>query len=223
MDDQCRLLKSKAIIWAEKVRCGKLRRNEAWQALTTTVFKTIEYPLPATTLTMQQCEDIISPILQIGLPTSGICRNISRQVAFSSTKYKGLGLKHPFMTQGIHKLILLLDSTTNLTSSLIRASMDLCAYECGLGANFLRRNFSSYQQCITAGWVSSLWEFTSHYKLVVQRTPDNDVQKGRRIMENLGNISNNQLRLFNYFRLYLNLEFVCELFTNDHKRVRFSV
>ena len=156
MIDQCKLLTDRASAWTEQVRCGALQRLEAWQALTTTIFKTIEYPLPSTTLSLKQCDEIVRPILKIGLPRSGICRNISRQVAFSSIKYKGLGLHHPYMTQGIQKLLVLLDEPKGLTHDLVQFSLDLCAYESGLGPNFMLLDLQQYQQCITSGWVGSL-------------------------------------------------------------------
>jgi hypothetical protein len=54
-------------------------------------------------MTKKQMDYILAPILEVGLPKSGICRNISRAVTFASPKYLGLGIKHPFITQGIKK------------------------------------------------------------------------------------------------------------------------
>ena len=223
MKDQFQVLKGKASAWAESVRCGHLRRHEAWQALITTVFKTIEFPLPSTTLSFQQCDDIVSPILTIGLPAAGICRHISRNVAFSSITYKGLGLKHPFFTQGIHKLILLLDANLSLTNTLLQDSMEFCAYECGLGHNFLLSNFFDYKRCITHGWIASLWEFLTYYQVTIFHTSNTQLIHECRIMQHIASIPHDQQGLFNHCRLYLNLEFETELFTSDFKKIRQSV
>ena len=217
MKDQFKMLKDKASLWAESVRCGHLRKHEAWQALITTVFKTIEYPLPATTLSFQQCDEIVRPILGIGLPAAGICRNISRRVAFSSVTYKGLGLKHPFFTQSIKKLIILLDDKLNLTNSLIQDSLDYCAYECGLGPHFMLSDFAKNKHCVTYGWIASLWEFMSHYQITTHYTKYCLSGYSGRIMQQINSISKGEQSIFNYCRLYLILEFDVELFTSDFK------
>lgn len=223
MVDQCQVLTDKAQAWAENVRCGKLQRTEAWQALTTTVFKSIEYPLPATTMSLKQCETIVRPILQIGLPRSGICRNISRQVAFSSTQYKGLGLQHPYMTQGIQKLLVLLDDPAGLTNKLVRISLELCAYESGLGNTFMLYDYTHYKHCLTYGWIVSLWEFVSHYNVRLHcHDAEHNLQE-HRIMQHIHQIPPGQQRIFNYCRLYLGIEYVRELFNSDLRKVRKSI
>ena len=42
-------------------------------------------------------------------------------------------------------------------------------------------------------------------------------------MEHISHVPKNQQRLFNYCRLYLNVEFSSELFTHDKKRIRTAV
>ena len=46
---QIKHLRDVAEDWKEKLRVGHLIHNDAWTALTTTVMKTLEYPLLATT------------------------------------------------------------------------------------------------------------------------------------------------------------------------------
>jgi hypothetical protein len=50
MDDEVRYLRSKTEKWADLVRTGHIRHNEAWIGLNMTIMKTIEYALPATTM-----------------------------------------------------------------------------------------------------------------------------------------------------------------------------
>jgi hypothetical protein len=134
--------------------------------------KSIEYPLLATTMTKNQLDIIMRPILMSGLPRAGICRNMARIAIFASTKYQGLGLRHPHITQGLRKLILFgMVSEATYTLSLIQISWNHCKWECGLGINFLSAPFTKKaRSLITPGWITSLWEFLSTYKLSIRTT-----------------------------------------------------
>ena len=64
--------------WREKVRVGALAKKDAWLALTSTVMKSLEYPLLTSTLTQADCTYIMAPILDGGMVKAGICRNMAR-------------------------------------------------------------------------------------------------------------------------------------------------
>jgi hypothetical protein len=108
MKHQVLHLKNKCRDWARKIRCSNLSRHEVYTAMTLTIWKTIEYSLLATTMSEAQCNEIVSIVLMAGLPKSGICRYADRDPIFSSFKYQGFGLKHPYLLQGLKKLHLLL-------------------------------------------------------------------------------------------------------------------
>jgi hypothetical protein len=101
---QFQKLLQKALLWAEQMRTGSIRRDEAWLALQSTIWRTFCYPLNAVNLTTQQCEQIMSPVLQYALPAMGVCRNFPRSLVFSSTQYMGLGIKHLHMLQEIARI-----------------------------------------------------------------------------------------------------------------------
>ena len=63
------------IVCTEKIKIGIIDRRDAWQALNLTVIKKLEYPLLALTLTEEELNYIIAPVLLSGLPRAGICRN----------------------------------------------------------------------------------------------------------------------------------------------------
>jgi hypothetical protein len=72
------------------MRTGKIKRDEAWLAITSTIMKTMSYPLPALNLSKQQCDDIMAPIIIYGLPAIGVCRNFPRKMVFAPVEYLGL-------------------------------------------------------------------------------------------------------------------------------------
>jgi hypothetical protein len=107
-------IRKKAEKWTEQVCCGFLKKHEAWYSINLCIMKSIEYPLLATTMSKCNIDFILAPILSAGLPKMGVCRNISRKLVFSTFKYQGLGLVHPFILQGLRKLLLMVEQNDSL-------------------------------------------------------------------------------------------------------------
>jgi hypothetical protein len=114
LEDQTSYLWSKAIKWATQVRSGHLRKHEAWYALNMTIMKSIDYPLLATTMSYEQLQQVMSPITKIGLVQSKVSQKIASSVTFSTIKYQGLGIKHPYVTQGIRKFLLFIQEYNSI-------------------------------------------------------------------------------------------------------------
>jgi hypothetical protein len=107
----------KAQLWADQMRTGVIKKAETWLALQTTIWHTLCYPLNALNLTQQQCEKIMSPVLNQALPAMGVCHTYPRNLVFSPTKYAGLGIKHIHTLQEIGRLKDLIQHTyTNSTT-----------------------------------------------------------------------------------------------------------
>ena len=70
-------LKSRVNQWADSIRTGCLPRHLAWQSMTTTILKSIQYPLPATTLSHVECQLIMKPLLKVGLSATGVMSTIA--------------------------------------------------------------------------------------------------------------------------------------------------
>ena len=64
--------------WADQIRVGYLRRGEVWAALQTTIVQRIDYPLPALTLSPQECNYIMAPVTRVGLPKAGIPSSVPK-------------------------------------------------------------------------------------------------------------------------------------------------
>ena len=78
-----------------------LDKKDAWQALTKIIMKKLEYPLLALTLTEDECNFIMPPILKSGSPKVGIYRNMPRAVVYGDTSHQGMGLHNPYTKMGI--------------------------------------------------------------------------------------------------------------------------
>ncbi len=230
--EEAKRLRAKVIDWTEHVRTGHLTRQEAWQCLHTTVLKTIDYTLPASILSKQDHEGIMGAVLQVGLSKAGICRNISRSVAYASIQYQGLGLKNPFWMQGIYKIQMLFDQTQLVTQKLIDVSWTRMIQETGLGNAFWMFSYTRMQKLVTKGWLTSLWEFLSlNNNIVISRMDGLHSRECRfqgddflmkRILH-ATDLSGDTLRLFNYCRIYLQVELISDIVTADGKSIRHGI
>ncbi len=54
--------------WKEEVWTGKLNWKDAWNKLTSRVLKLIQYPLPVTKFSQDECCQIMWTIMEGGLP-----------------------------------------------------------------------------------------------------------------------------------------------------------
>jgi hypothetical protein len=144
MEPHTQYLLSKTKLWAEQIRSKVIPRHVAWYSLNAQIMKSIEYSLLATTMTRQQLDMVMAPILNTGLPHSGICRHMARASVYASVGHQGFGITHPYVTQGSRKLELFLEYSElpTYTSTLLQTSWSLCKRECGLDEDFLASKFS---------------------------------------------------------------------------------
>ena len=89
-EDQFQIMKQKAIQFGEVIRSQYFHRHEVWIALKTMVMKSLEYVLPATTLTKAQCDKIMWQLLQHFLPRAGINRYVKRDVLYAPVTIQDL-------------------------------------------------------------------------------------------------------------------------------------
>jgi hypothetical protein len=205
------------------VRGNHVQPNVDW--VKHMIWKSIEYPLLATLLSKSELDRIISPILCTGLPRSGIMRNISRDLVFAKECHQGLGIIHPFVTQGLRKLSAWFDCSSTLTTSLITCAWESCTTQCGLGKNFLCEPYKPIGAMIDRCWISTLWEFLDEHQITLETdSPDPTRFHGDGyLMKLVHGLSKSELRTFNYCRIYLRVELLSDIITADGKQVRRNV
>jgi hypothetical protein len=142
-----------SIKWADNMHTGKISRDEAWLAITSTIWRMLTYRLPSLNLTKAQCEDIMAPVLLYGLPAMGVRRNFPRKMVFAPVKYMGLGFKHLYTLQEIARL----KHTT--TGRLYVTSIELLILEIGTGTSLHNIPFPTVSYLATNSLVKSTWPF----------------------------------------------------------------
>ena len=79
------------------------------------LLKEIEYPMEATRLNNTQWEQIMKPLLPIALQKTGIKRTFTIVMVYTSKRYQGLGVKHPWYNQQLKHLQILIREKANKT------------------------------------------------------------------------------------------------------------
>jgi hypothetical protein len=158
--DEIRHLRTKAEAFADSMRTGFLSKSDAWYALNATVMKTMEYPMAATTMSEQEWNYILAPILKASLPKTGIDCSFPRDVLFGPSCLQGFGIMHPWYNQEITHLLVSLKQTTigGITGSLISASMEQLRLETGLPGWLTDHEFETFKGMITSTWITTAWD-----------------------------------------------------------------
>jgi hypothetical protein len=154
--------------WADHIRIGKLPRRLTWQALLSTIMRTLSYPLPLTTFTRKECDMIMVPVLRVALSHSGVCNSIPRAIVYAPLKYQGLGVPDIFIEQGLTKLLRLIKfgrKSHHLTSSLIRHNCEAMKMEMGLNGYLFQHDPTIWDAMISATWLKRTWKFAAQHRI----------------------------------------------------------
>jgi hypothetical protein len=94
--------------------------------MSSTICKTFEYPLPATTLLLEQCEKIMAPALSAGMTNSHMCRHFPKDLIHGLVSEVGGGITHLYTLQGILHIEALIGHSgrKGITGQLAKASME---------------------------------------------------------------------------------------------------
>ena len=181
--------------------------------------------MEAINLSKEQWNEIIKEFMGMLLTRSGIVKSLSRQAVFSSKKYNGLGLMHPFYLQHIKHISLLysFDTLDDQTQSLIRASWEEAVYELGLGTNLFTIPTHTIE-LLTKGWLKETLKFMRKYNISL----DNDLvtlipnrENDIFIMDKFTQICKDLsiLQDLNSCRLYLQIQWVSDITSAQGRKV----
>ena len=161
---EMKFLKSRVDDWAERIRTGHLPRHISWQSMNTTIMRSIMYPLPATTMTEEQCEKIMGPMLKAGLSSAGVVRTLPRALVYGPKYYQGLGIPCLYTQQEvdhIERILKFCQAKSNLTGQLIRQSVEATKLEIGFPGSLFSQSFAEIGKLATATWATKTWQFVS--------------------------------------------------------------
>ena len=223
-------LKSKVKAWVDKVRVRHLPHHLVWQSLRTGIFKTLEYPLAATTFTSLQCRELCAPLLQVGLSRSHIVRSMPRDVVYGPRTVGGFSLPNLFVEQGlahVSAFLLFGRSATSITGCLLRASFEYLHLEVGTSICPLQLPFLPWSACAVPSWAKTLWAFCAEYQIslpsVVSPPPPPLLRAGDKFLMDAfwdsGIRSGQTLAQLNRCRLFLRVFSLADIVSCDGRTV----
>ena len=165
MAAQLKYLREKVAAWVEKIRVRHLPHHLVWLSLRTGIYKTLEYPLAATTFSELECRELVAPLLKVGLSRSHIVRSMPRDIVHGTSNVGGLALPQLYVEQGIAHLRTYLQfgrSRQYITGFLLRASMEYLQIELGCLGHPFQCSYDTWSHCAVPTWCTSLWQFCSH-------------------------------------------------------------
>ena len=168
MTAELEYLEAKVQAWVERIRVRRLPHHLVWLSLRTGIYKTLEYPLAATTFTQLECQKLCTPLLKVGLSRSHIVRSMPRDVVHGPRSVGGLAVPNLYVEQGLAHLtafILFSRSLTSITGCLLRASIEFLQLEVGTSVCPLELPFEPWADSAVPSWVRTLWQFCSRFSI----------------------------------------------------------
>ena len=162
--------RKKAELWADRIRTNKLSVHDAWTALKTTITRTLEYPLTASTMRKKECDWIMSPAIQQGLKSSRIQSKMPRALVYGPETAQGLNIPSLHIIQTVSHIEIIQKhmSTSSITGKLLKSLMEKHQLECGSKTNFFELNPNSWSKLLTKTWLSTTWQDMWTYKTNLQ-------------------------------------------------------
>ena len=221
--------KEKMKKYAELIRTGHLSRHEAWINLTMVAMKSLEYMVPAMTLTQEQYTSIMSPLLKQFLPRIGLNRNIPRDLLYAPREVQGIDVKNPYIMQGVHHVSDISEHLwkQDLTGKLLQCNLEQLRIEIGDNDHILASDITQKEHyLLTDSYVRSTWQFMSKENIQLEdNTPaipllrEGDQCLMTEFSKNT-KIPKSALRTLNKCRLYLQAFTLSDLTSGDGTKIR---
>ena len=218
-----KFLRKKTDTWAAYVHAGHMNRKDAWQALESTITRTIQYPLPALNLSEKDCKYIMAPVYQVCLPKSAIARTYPHKVLFGPKEEGGMGQTDIYSKQGISKISLLAEhlALETMTGELLRCSIEMAKVEVGVGRNIFELDFNLFGHLCTEGIVKHIWKFSFDNGITIKDnvTPNLQLQRDNDVflMEQIvyEDFTDTELQHINRCRIYMQATTLSDITTGD--------
>lgn len=214
---QAEELRKKARLWAAYIKSAHLGHEATWKALQTTILKSIEYPLVASTLSKQECISIMTPVLDAALPRSNIAARFARDVLYGPIRYQGMGLHNPYITQGIRHVKDIVEQTWKGTTSgkLIKCSIESAQLESGLYEPIFWKPRKISWWTTTNTWIIDTHDFCrdNGISIKIGETIRPQCTRDWSIMESFEQqgYTKSEIRTLNLCRLYLQVTSLSEV------------
>jgi len=145
--------------WQRKMKNLKLGCTDSLFSLCNVIMQKLLYPLMATTLTMDQCQKIMSPILAQGLPSAGFVQTFPHTLAHGPLQFCGINIPNLFTEQTlahIHMLLKFSNQPQDLMGFLLHATGELMRLELGIQGQLFEAP-TILQDIVMESWLKHTW------------------------------------------------------------------
>jgi hypothetical protein len=226
METQFEYMLETARSWSTRLKAGHLPRHLTWKAWMSTITKTLEYPLPVTTLSRAQCQKLSSELIGAALPQVGVVSTFPRALAHAPRKFFGLNIPDFYIKQGVahvEKLVKLSKSMKHPTACLLRHSAEAMRTTLGCNGKLFQIPWQ-VSVLLEDSWLKSTWEFVHTYGISIeddipelQAWREYDVLLIPTFLK-MG-YAGQELRLVNMCRLFYHVSWLSEICSGDGLRI----
>jgi hypothetical protein len=226
-------LLAKANLWSELVHKGHLNAEDVMRAMDSTITQTLNYSLPALTLSEKECTRIMAPILNVALPQSKVCRTFPRKVVYGPKSMMGLGKNDLYLKQGALQIGLFQQyiHTDTITGELLRANAEIIKIHLGIGQNFFHLDYNILHRITPPSLLKHVWGFTHQNNITIQEEATsnlilrrvNDKFLMEEIALNNRVFTGTELAHINRCRLYLQVTSLADITTGNGLCIRKGV
>ena len=228
-DDQITIAKEKMKHLSEQIRVGHINKHEAWVSLNSITMKTLEYMLPAMTITEEEYREIMSPVLAQFLPKMGINRNIKRDILYATSAVQGFNLRNPYISQGVEHVKDICENLwkETLTGHLLKCNLEQLRIEIGENVDILSSNYYDFEpQLLTQSYIRNTWKFVSENNITlndatafIRHNRDGDCELMSSFRNN-DSIPVGNLKILNRCRIYIKAFLLSDITTSCGQFIR---
>jgi hypothetical protein len=226
--DHIAALRAKADAWAKNITSSRANSEEVWTALHRTIPFSMSYSFTVVTLTEEECQQIMAPIIMKGLPRAGVVSTIPKAFRMGPIAMGGLGLLDPYIHMGVSKIENFISNTWQRTPTgiLQEIVLDDFALELGISSPWtVDRLRKGVLYAVTDSWIRYMVRFALEQKVNVSWVPYSMISPKRlndstimdMAMASIDKAS--QLQAINKIRMSLHIIWISDIATSDGLRI----
>ena len=226
---QVEYMRGKAAVWGANILAGNLTQTQTYLATVSTIMKTLEYPLVTLDLSQEELRSITWPALKISLKKMGLHPCTSKIVRHGPKAYLGAGLTDPFDTQGVRRILAIVEQLWHRTPTgdLLITNLEALTLDIGIcGSIFTPHAIEAFEWATTPNvWLVAAIKYACDHNFDVafqELTWIRPVRQGDvSIMTSFcnQNYTTNELQRINRVRLWYKISLLSDLCTADGKEV----
>ena len=213
--------------WNQSIQSSYLQRQDVYRAAFTSIFKTIDYTLPATSMSTSQCQSINSELHKRFLPKIGIDSHLPLVYRYSPKKYQGLASLNVETKQYIENLKMFLYhvSTGSQLGKSIQLILEAMHIQMGTHLHIFSLPYDKYKCLNTSGWINHIWKMSWKYNIKVRgyyEKPTIAREHDYALMDRLIEAdlyNDDDIQKINRCRLYLNVINISDIVNGQGTRI----